>query len=50
MILKNELNNPLINHSTIQLRTPNMMKSALTDGLSKDYSLYKIENPFWKLS
>ena len=49
-IPKNELNNPLIDHSIIQLRTPNMMKSVLKDGLSKDYSLHKIENPFWKLS
>ncbi|PKC54667.1 hypothetical protein RhiirA1_403473 [Rhizophagus irregularis] len=50
MIPKNELNNPLINHSTIQLRTPNIMKGVLTDGLAKDYSIHKIENPFWKLS
>ncbi|CAB4437322.1 unnamed protein product [Rhizophagus irregularis] len=50
MIPKNELNNPLINHSTIQLRTPNIMKGVLTDGLAKDYSIHKIENPFWKSS
>ncbi|GBC17599.2 hypothetical protein RIR_jg28476.t1 [Rhizophagus irregularis DAOM 181602=DAOM 197198] len=34
IIPKNELNNnPLINYSTIQLHTPNMMKGILTDGL-----------------
>ena len=49
-IPKNELNNPLIDHSIIQLRTLNMMKSVLKDGLSKNYSLHKIKNPFWKLS
>ncbi|CAB4444770.1 unnamed protein product [Rhizophagus irregularis] len=46
MIPKNELNNPLINYSTIQLRTPNIIKGILTDELSKDYSIHKIENPF----
>lgn len=47
---KKEFNNPLIDHSTIQIRTPEMMRNVLANGTSKDYSLHNIENPFWNLS
>jgi len=46
---KNEFNNPLIDHSEIQLRTPTMMQYVLQEGLAAEYSLQNIENPFWKL-
>jgi hypothetical protein len=47
---KEEFNNMLIDHSTIQLRTPETMKHVLESGMAEKYSLHKIENPFWKLS
>jgi len=47
---KVEFNNPLIDHSTIQIRTPEAMRYVLENGISEEYSLHKIENPFWKLS
>jgi len=50
IVPKEEFNNPLINHSTIQIRTPEMMQNILEDRIFKDYSLYNIENPFWKFS
>ena len=49
-IPKDELNNPLIDDSTIQIRTPEAMQYVLENGISEEYSLHKIENPFWKLS
>jgi len=48
--LKEKFNNPLMDHFTIQIRTPEMMKYAIENGISEEYSLHKIENPFWKLS
>ena len=47
---KDEFNNPLIDHSTIQIHTPEAMRYVLENGISEEYSLHKIENPFWKLS
>jgi hypothetical protein len=49
-IPKDELNDPLIDYSTIQIRTPEAMQYVLENGISEEYSLHKIENPFWKLS
>jgi hypothetical protein len=46
---KNNFNDPLIDHSMIQLRTPEMMQSVLRDGIAAEYSLYNIENIFWTL-
>ena len=43
---KDELNNPLIDHSTIEIRIPETMHNVLVNGMSKDYSLHNIENPF----
>ena len=49
-IPKDEFNNLLIDHSTIQIRTSETMRYVLENGISEEYSLHKIENPFWKLS
>jgi len=46
---KEEFNNPLIDYTTIVLRTPEMMKQARQQGRTKEYSLYDIENLFWSL-
>ena len=40
---KDEFNNPLIDHSTIQIRTPEAMRYVLENGISEEYSLHKIE-------
>ena len=42
-----EFNNPLVKR--YEIRTPETMKHIIENGLSKEYSLHKIENPFWKL-
>ena len=47
--LKDEFNNLLIHHSTIQLRTPKMMKQVLTNGDAIEYSIHDMENVFWTL-
>ena len=47
---KDSFNDPLIDHSTIQLRTPEMMQYVLQNRIYEEYSLHNIENPFWKLS
>lgn len=46
---KDEFNNTSLDHSTIQLRTHEMMKYVLENELADEYSLHKIENSFWKL-
>ena len=45
--LKNEFNNPLIDNSTIQLRTPIIMQNALKNNEITQYSLQNIDNIFW---
>ena len=50
IIPKNEFNNPTIDYSTIQICTSEAMQYVLENGMSEEYSLHKIENPFWKLS
>ena len=47
---RDEFNNPLIDHSNIQIRTPEMMRNILDNGISKEYSLHEIVNPFWDLA
>lgn len=44
---KDEFNNPLVKHC--EIRTPETMKHIMESGLSEEYSLHKIKNPFWKL-
>lgn len=46
---KEEFNNPFIDHSTIQLRTPEMMQHVLQDGFAAEYSLHNTINPFWAI-
>lgn len=50
LTLKEEFNNPLIDYSTIQIRTPAMMQNVLEDEIFEEYSLHNIVNPFWKFS
>ncbi|PKY60677.1 hypothetical protein RhiirA4_431298 [Rhizophagus irregularis] len=47
--LRDEFNNPLIDHSTIQLRTPIMMQNVLNNGDATKYSLHNMKNIFWTL-
>jgi hypothetical protein len=47
--LKDEFNNPLIDHSTIQLRIPAMMQNVLKNGDATKYSLHNMKNVFWTL-
>jgi hypothetical protein len=49
MTSREEFNNPLIDNSTIQVRTPKMMNDVLENGIAEEYSLHKIKNPFWEL-
>jgi hypothetical protein len=44
--LKDEFNNPLIDHSTIQLHTPAMMQNVLKNGDTTKYSLHNMKNVF----
>lgn len=46
---KNKFNDPLMNLSMIQLRTPKMMQNILTNGIAAEYSLHNMENIFWEL-
>jgi hypothetical protein len=46
---KDSFNDPLIDQSMIQLRTPEFMQYVLQNGIPEEYSLHNIENPFWKL-
>src|SRR4051794_4192272 len=47
--LRDEFNNPLIDHSMIQLHSPKMMKHVLINGDAIEYSLHDMENIFWTL-
>ncbi|CAB4413656.1 unnamed protein product [Rhizophagus irregularis] len=49
IILRDEFNNPLIDHSTIQLRTPIIMQNVLNNGDATKYSLHNMKNIFWTL-
>ena len=42
------LNNTELNNNQIILRTPEMMKNAIDLGFAQQYSLYHMENIFWK--
>ena len=46
---KNDFNNPLMDQSMIQLRTPKTMQNVLRNDTNTEYSLHNIENIFWKL-
>jgi len=46
---REEFNNPLIDHTSIVLRTHETMKQAIEQGRTKEYSLHDIENSFWGL-
>ncbi len=50
LTLKEEFNNPLIDYSTIQIRTPAMMQNILENKIFEEYSLHNIVNSFWKFS
>ena len=43
---KDEFNNPTIDHSTIQIHTPEAMQYILENGMSEEYSLHKLKIHF----
>ena len=49
MTPKNQLNDLSVDHSTVQLRTPELMQHVLQNGLATNYSLHNIKNRFWTL-
>jgi hypothetical protein len=48
LIEVDEMNNPNLESSQIILRTPENMKVAIEGGIANQYSLFSMENVFWK--
>jgi hypothetical protein len=48
LIEADEMNNPNLESSQIILRTPENMKAVIEEGIADQYSLFSMENVFWK--
>ena len=48
MVLRSDLNNMNLRPEDMPSRTPENMLRMISEGRNKDFSVYNIENAFWK--